>query len=379
MGGERIDFERDGLLAGLTGEAREARAELLTALSDDGFERAELERAVEEGRLALLWAERRMSGVARYSPDQVAEEAGVDPELLARQRRALGRVSAGGADPELSEDDVAAAERVGKLAEVGLEPEAIEGMARVVAVAMSQFAAAIRQVMAESLVREGDTELDLARRFDELTKALLPDVGPLLDHAFRVHLRQQLRHVAIDVNGIGSVDADGEIAAVAFADLVGFTQLGEEVPPEELGRVTGRLDALARDVAVEPVRLVKMIGDAAMFSSTDSTALATAAFDLLDAAAAEGDEFPVMRAGMASGQVVQRAGDLFGQAVNLASRMTGIAYPGSLVVSEGLVEELEADFELSDAGRKRLKGIDDRVRIYRCRRPESSGEEKGKG
>ena len=57
--------------------------------------------------------------------------------------------------------------------------------------------------------------------------------------------------------------------AVCFADLVGFTRLGEEVAPEELGHLAARLEALAADAAEPPVKLVKTIGDAAMLTAPE--------------------------------------------------------------------------------------------------------------
>src|ERR1700704_4858237 len=56
---------------------------------------------------------------------------------------------------------------------------------------------------------------------------------------------------------------------VAFADLVGFTRLGEDVAPDELGRLAVRLEALATEAATPPVRLVKTIGDAAVLGSPE--------------------------------------------------------------------------------------------------------------
>ena len=49
---------------------------------------------------------------------------------------------------------------------------------------------------------------------------------------------------------------------MAFADLVGFTELREIVIPEGLERIANRLPELARDVVVSPVRFVKTVGDA---------------------------------------------------------------------------------------------------------------------
>ena len=98
----------------------------------------------------------------------------------------------------------------------------------------------------------------------------------------------------------GQLPGSREVA-VCFADLVGFTRLGEEVPPDELGRLAARLEALAGDVAEPPVRLVKTIGDAAMLASPEPEPLLDAALRLIDAADAEGEDFPQLRAGAALG------------------------------------------------------------------------------
>ena len=55
--------------------------------------------------------------------------------------------------------------------------------------------------------------------------------------------------------------------AVAFVDLVDYTALGTRLPPEDMGRIAGRLAQLAADTVRRPVTLVKTIGDAAMLVS----------------------------------------------------------------------------------------------------------------
>jgi adenylate cyclase len=97
--------------------------------------------------------------------------------------------------------------------------------------------------------------------------------------------------------------------------MVGFTKLGEELPPEELGALTGRLAELASDVADPPVRLVKMIGDAAMLVSNETEALLNAALDLVERSESEGEGFPPLRAGLSRGAALARAGDWYGRAI----------------------------------------------------------------
>jgi adenylate cyclase len=63
-----------------------------------------------------------------------------------------------------------------------------------------------------------------------------------------------------------------------------------------------------------------------------------------------------------------RAGDWYGRPVNLASRVTGVARPGSVLATEDVREGLADSYAWSYAGERRLKGIDDRVKLFRCRR-----------
>ncbi|HEU4360591.1 MAG TPA: adenylate/guanylate cyclase domain-containing protein, partial [Mycobacterium sp.] len=156
-----------------------------------------------------------------------------------------------------------------------------------------------------------------------------------------------------------------------FADLVGFTRLGEAVPPEELEQLASRLAEQARDVAVPPVRFIKTIGDAVMLVCPEPAPLLNAVANLVDAADTDTD-FPRLRAGVASGAAVSRAGDWFGSPVNTASRVTGVARPGAVLVAEPVYQELAdtADFTWSFAGPRHFKGIKGEVKLFRARRAE---------
>ena len=84
---------------------------------------------------------------------------------------------------------------------------------------------------------------------------------------------------------------------------------------------------------------------------------------------AEGNQFPLLRAGIATGPTLPQSGDYYGRSVNLASRITGIARPGSVLVDTATREAAGEDgFEYSFAGERRLKGIDARTKLFRVRR-----------
>jgi hypothetical protein len=90
------DFEAEGLLEGAGDErARRARLELLRTLEHEGFSLEDLRRATAENRLVLLPLERVVEGEGRrYTPEEVAEQSGLDADFLAEARRALGAARA---------------------------------------------------------------------------------------------------------------------------------------------------------------------------------------------------------------------------------------------------------------------------------------------
>src|SRR4051812_17101611 len=91
---DQPDFASEGLLVGLTGPALAAREQLLRELVDDGCSIDELRRAVEEDRLALLPSERLLQRderfVERYTIEEIAQLADVDPADLRFANAALG-------------------------------------------------------------------------------------------------------------------------------------------------------------------------------------------------------------------------------------------------------------------------------------------------
>jgi adenylate cyclase len=365
-----IDFEAEGLLEGLEGEAREARRTLLQELAEDGVALEELKQAVAEDRLALLPVERVLEGEGeRYTIDEVVERSGAPGDLYLRQRQALGLPLPPEGEAAFTDEDVDGARRLKAFLDAGLPEEGILRTARVIGMAMAQVAAASRELIGAALMRPGDTERDLGLRYAQAARDLGPMLTPVLRDVLNLHQREQVRR---DV--VGQADlASGQFAGtnevtVCFADMVGFTKLGENLTVSELGDVAGRLAELAGAVTKPPVRLVKLIGDAAMLVSVQPEALGEAALSLVEAADAEGEDFPQLRVGVAHGAAIGRDGDFYGRPVNLASRITAVARPGSVLASEEAKEAMGDHFRYSFAGERNLKGISGRVRLSRVRR-----------
>ncbi len=366
-----IDYAAEGLLDGLEGKAREARLGLLEQLSGEGLTLEELRDAVAAGHLTLLPVERAIAGGGpRYTAREIAALAGADLDLLLAYRAALG-IPWGDVDERVAnEADLEAARRITAILDAGFPAEEILRNARTIGLATARVAEANRELVIRNLTSPGDTERDVADRLVQTAEFLLPLGSDFLVYAFQANLLEQVKR---DVIGAADLEA-GEIGGVVdrtvcFADLVEFTSLGEEIAPEALGEVVGRFEELATSVVTAPVRLVKSIGDAVMLVSPEAGPLVGTALDLVAAAVAEGDDFPILRAGIATGPILPQSGDYYGRSVNLASRVTGIARPGSVLVDTPTREAAgEEEFEYSFAGERRLKGIDARTKLFRVRR-----------
>jgi len=370
-----VDWEAEGLLEDLPDEgAREARRALLEELHQDGVPVETLREAVAEQRLALLPLDRLLGGEAKYTAREVAEESGLPLDRLLAIRRALGLAVPDADDRVLSDDDLESAKLGVRVREAGFDDDHVLEANRVLGRWMARFAEALGALGAEVVLEAGADELELARRFAAVAEEQLPLAREWLQHVFVMHFRQMLRHEAVTLQERTTGRIDHRSQAIAFADLVGFTELGETVAVEELGTVAARLQRLAGEVVEPPVRLVKTIGDAAMLVSEDNEALVQTALELVARADDAREGFPQLRAGVACGPALNRGGDWYGRPVNVASRVTSVARPGSVLVTSGVKDAIDLDgkFGCSFAGKRKLKGVKGEVPLFRIRSAGSS-------
>jgi adenylate cyclase len=369
------DFEAEGLLDGLEGDARAARLALLKDLSDHGIPLEELKRAVEENRLVLLPVERVFdSGEEHYTAAEIAEGAGLEPEFLGRLLQALGAPIPADDERVYGDADLEAAKRARIFMDAGLPEKGVLETSRLIGISMASLADANRDMVGEVFTEPGIDERELALRYAAAAKAMSPLLGETLLHAYRIHLREAIRQAVVSETELAEGRLSGsDNITIAFADLVGYTRLGELLEIEQIGELTGRLFELASEAARPPVRLVKMIGDAAMFASRDPVPLMDSVVGLVEAAGA--GEIPPLKAGVACGQALGRGGDWYGRPVNLAARITSFARPDSVVAEEAVKQALEsADgdrFSFSYIGKRRFKGISEEIPIHRVRAAQS--------
>ena len=172
------------------------------------------------------------------------------------------------------EEEVEAAKSISLFLESGLGEESIAEITRVLGEGMSRLAATTSAAFVEAFLEAGDSEDEVAERFATLAEQLVPAIDPVLSAAYKQHLAEAVRRGMLGSAERETGEAGGaQDVAVCFVDMVGFTRLGAEIEAQELGSLATKLAELANDVTQPPVRLVKTIGDAAMFVSPDPGAL----------------------------------------------------------------------------------------------------------
>jgi class 3 adenylate cyclase/YHS domain-containing protein len=163
--------------------------------------------------------------------------------------------------------------------------------------------------------------------------------------------------------------SDSNPATFLFADLAGFTALteahGDEDAAELVAQFEARIDALLADHEAE---LVKSIGDAVMVRCSDAGQAIRLGVRIVDEVGRQ-HGFPSVRVGMHTGSAVERHGDWFGAAVNLAARVSGVATGGEVLLTWATRQaagEIEG-IELVERGRQALRNVTDPVTLFIAR------------
>lgn len=363
-----VDVGSEAPLDGLVGDARRDRAELIAWLLHRGFT---VDQIAASPTPMMLQANRVMGDHGVYvSTREISRLSGIELGLLQQLMRAAGL-------PRIEDPDAAvvplvdgqAVAHAKYLLDIGLDSTEAVAVVKVLTEGFGRFTAMMREPAFRLLVKPGASEIDIAEAAEALAQAAIPHAGPMLESLLRVQYRRMFEAEAIGVaeRAAGSLPGARQVA-VAFADLVGFTHLGEMLAPERLERLARRLAELTQDVAVSPVTFVKTIGDAVMLVSPDTTRLIEVVLELIDVAAANG--LPRLRAGAAAGLAVNRAGDWFGSPVNVASRVTGLARPGTALVTDSARQSSGTPVNLvwMPAGAHRLRGVPGQVELFRVHR-----------
>jgi adenylate cyclase len=202
----------------------------------------------------------------------------------------------------------------------------------------------------------GDRRLKIYDRRDNLA---VDQLLPLLEHMQNYIWRRHLVTAAGRLITDNPDESHTRRLVVGFADMVAFTRTTRELPAVELLELVDQFHAVAADlVAIHHGRVVKTVGDEVLFITQLPSAAAEIALGLLEKVT-EIESLPELRIGMALGPVSTRFGDVYGEVVNIASRLTTHAKPGRILIDANLAQALD-DGPYSVRGRRTLN-----VRGYR--------------
>lgn len=305
-------------------------------MTDDAPAGPDLPKLVEAVRADLLGGE----GVLTNA--EVAERAGMSLDDARALWRALGFATVDDHQRVFTEADVTALQNVEKLRRVGdIDDELMHSMTRILGQTFARLASWQGQLVTEIIAKSPEL---LADGSGGEVLALMDQLKPVVTdlHTY-VWSRQLAAYFARIVANATSDPGTGSAMAVGFADMAEFTAFTRRSSEAELRDVLGRFETVATEVVgAHGGQVVKTIGDEVLFVADGAKDAAEIALGLLEAADAD-DSLPPFRAGVAYGPVVTRLGDVFGQTVNIASRLTSVARTGSVLVDEGMAGHLDDD------------------------------------
>ena len=279
-----------------------------------------------------------LGGERRYTRDEVAEKAGVPLDRATTLWRALGFATAQADEVVFTDADVAALRITSELMNAGiLDPDTATSAARM----MGQHLSRLAEWQVDMLWSVLSTSPELAadeRQLVRFLERLLPDLEQMQNFAWR---RQLAAYAGRALSAGDELESRQQV--VGFADMVGYTSLTRRASEAELNVLLERFESVVANAITEHRgRVVKMLGDEVLFLADSPADGALIALELLESAEAD-EVLPSLRCGLAFGRVLGRFGDVYGSTVNLASRLTSVARPGTVLVDRALAETLEQD------------------------------------
>lgn len=163
------------------------------------------------------------------------------------------------------------------------------------------------------------------------------------------------------------------LAAILAADVVGYSRMMGEDETGTLARLQAcRTELLHPKVAEYGGRIVKTTGDGALVEFPSAVDAVQHAVDVQTAirpwnAGAPEHQYIELRMGINVGDIIVEADDIYGDGVNVAARLEGLAEPGSVCISGTVFDQVKGKLDLTfeDLGPQKVKNISEPVRVYR--------------
>jgi adenylate cyclase len=163
------------------------------------------------------------------------------------------------------------------------------------------------------------------------------------------------------------------LTTILAADVVGFSRMMEVDEGETLSALKANRTKLIEPRAQKfGGRTVKLMGDGALMEFGSVVDAVLFAVDVQCAMAEFGADIPaerriVYRIGINIGDIIVEGDDIYGDGVNIAARLEGLADPGGICVARNVFDQVKnkIDIDFEDLGEKQVKNIDEAIQVYK--------------
>ena len=155
-----------------------------------------------------------------------------------------------------------------------------------------------------------------------------------------------------------------QLTAILFADIVGYTALMQSNEKQALDHLQKFKIALEKSVPTNNGKIIQYYGDACLATFSSAAEATQCALSIQTVFQTE-PKVPV-RIGLHSGEVVFKEGNVFGDAVNIASRIESMGIPGSILLSSSIRNQIKnkTEFKLASLGKFEFKNVEDAMTIF---------------
>jgi class 3 adenylate cyclase len=354
------------------------RAMLLAVCVDAGLPMEAIGAAIASGHLTLQALDRpyyrRWGQRLDITWDQLAAQTGVPLEQIRQMYGALGFEPPEAEDhPRLDEPDLVTAASVSLGA--GIDPEALIRALRVYGESFRRMTrtetALWHDYIDVAAERSGASQRDILAMgadFGEAIMSIIDNSTLAVYHRWQEHawMGDLVEHIELALVEAGVYDKPDRAWTMAFMDLSGYTALTEEHGDEAAADLATALASIVQRTAQRHAgEAMKFLGDGVMFRFRDPASAVRGALEVVQATVPVG--LPPAHVGMHTGALIERDGDVFGRTVNLASRISGKAGPGEVLVTREIVDAAgDGSLAFEPLGGVELKGVADPVPLFRA-------------
>lgn len=300
--------------------------------------------------------EELLGGPRSLDRRQMAAELGVSQVSARKLWRALGFPNVPEGEKVFNEQDVAAMDTMIDMVRRGiLNEETAISLARSIGQMTDRMVVwQIEALVEDKISSQGLTDPQARREVVRMLDTIVEPLEKVMAYSYRRQLNSALQRLAVRVEaGLAATNAgrDGTeddaplplARAVGFADMVSYTSLSRQMNERTLAQMVQRFEhKCAEIISIGGGRLIKTIGDEVMFAAETPEAGAEISLALARTMS-EDTVLPSARVALVWGRVLSRLGDIYGPTVNLASRLTALADPGSVLVDALTAAALDDD------------------------------------